>query len=374
VNTHATVPGPNPGAAPSSTPAARAAGLAVDDVTVHYGSTAAAENVSLDVAPAETVAVIGPSGCGKSTTLRAVAGLVPTSGGEVSLAGRDITGLAPSRRGIGLVPQNYAVFPHMNVAANIAYGLRARGTASTRREERVREMLELTRLTDLAERRPDQLSGGQRQRVALARALAIQPDALLLDEPLAALDPQLRGGLRRELASMLADTECATLIVTHDQREALALGSRIALLREGRVVQFDAPQRLWDDPADAFVADFLANAVLLEAQRDDGHAVTLGGRWRVPVQDLAVRHTEHGATRLLLRHDSLTVADDSAESAGSALAAEVTHSEFTGDGVHLTVRAGEHVLGVRVPPDARIGRSVSLTVAPGRATLLVPKA
>ncbi|SHI50996.1 putative spermidine/putrescine transport system ATP-binding protein/thiamine transport system ATP-binding protein [Nocardiopsis flavescens] len=350
---------------------ARAEGLAVDGLTVHYGSTAAVRGVSLDVAPAETVAVIGPSGCGKSTTLRAVAGLVPVSGGAVSLAGRDVTGWNPSRRNIGLVPQNYAVFPHMSVAANIAYGLRARGTAAARRRERVREMLEVTRLTDLAQRRPDQLSGGQRQRVALARALAIRPDALLLDEPLAALDPQLRGGLRRELAAMLAETDCATLIVTHDQQEALSLGSRIALLREGRLVQFDTPRRLWDDPADAFVADFLAGAVLLDAVVDDGHALALDGRWRVPVRDLAVRPTAHGSTRLLLRHDSLTVTDDPAR---AVLEARVTHSEFTGDGVRLTVRAGEQVLGVRVPPDARVGGSVSLAVAPGRAVLLTPGA
>ncbi|WP_431872631.1 ABC transporter ATP-binding protein [Nocardiopsis eucommiae] len=363
-----------PAAVPTTDPtptAVRPAGLTVDDLTVRYGSTTAVEHVSLDVAPAETVAVIGPSGCGKSTTLRAVAGLVPVAEGVVGLAGRDITGLSPARRDIGLVPQNYAVFPHMSVAANIGYGLRARGTATPRREERVREMLELTHLSDLAERRPDQLSGGQRQRVALARALAIQPDALLLDEPLAALDPQLRGGLRRELAAMLAATECATLIVTHDQREALSLGSRIALLRDGRLVQFDTPQRLWDDPVDAFVADFLAGAVLLDAEVADGHAVTLDGRWRIPVGDLAVRPTGHGAVRLLLRHDSLTVTDDAD---AAALLAEVTHSEFTGDGVHLTVRAGERLLGVRVPPDARIGRSVSLAVAPGRATLLSPRA
>jgi len=346
-------------------------GLSVDALTVRYGATVAAEDISLDVAPAETVAVIGPSGCGKSTTLRAVAGLVPVHGGTVALAGRDVTGLDPARRGIGLVPQNYAVFPHMSVAANIGYGLRARRAPTARREARVRAMLELTRLTDLADRRPDQLSGGQRQRVALARALAIEPDVLLLDEPLAALDPQLRGGLRRELSSMLAATGCATLIVTHDQREALSLGSRIALLREGRLVQFDTPQRLWEDPADAFVADFLANAVLLDVDRDHDHVAALGGRWRVPVRDLAVRPTGHGVERLLLRHDSFTLADGPGE---GTLEAEVTHSEFGGDAVHLTVRAGDRSLGVRVPPDARIGRSVRLAVAPGGATLLTPHA
>ncbi|MBR8743742.1 ABC transporter ATP-binding protein [Nocardiopsis sp. MG754419] len=352
---------------------ARARGLAVEDLTVRYGDTTAVDGVSLDVAPAETVAVIGPSGCGKSTTLRAVAGLTPADTGTISLAGREVTTLGPDRRNVGLVPQNYAVFPHMSVAANIAYGLRARGVPAPTRRERVHTMLELTHLTDLAERRPDQLSGGQRQRVALARALAIRPDALLLDEPLAALDPQLRGDLRRELSGMLAATDCATLIVTHDQREALSLGTRIALMREGRLVQFDTPRGLWDDPADAFVADFLSGAVLLEAARDHDHAVTLDGMWRVPVRDLAVRPTAHGSTRLLLRHDSLTVTDvDDAADDGSVLVAEVRHTEFTGEALHLTVRAGDHTLGVRVPPDTRVGRSVALTVAPGRATLLHP--
>ncbi|WP_042285976.1 ABC transporter ATP-binding protein [Nocardiopsis alba] len=353
--------------------AVRAAGLAVDDLNVRYGDTTAVEGVSLDVAPAETVAVIGPSGCGKSSTLRAVAGLVPVAGGTITLAGRDVTSLDPARRNVGLVPQNYAVFPHMTVAANIAYGLRARGVPASERRARVGEMLDLTRLTELAERRPDQLSGGQRQRVALTRALAIRPDTLLLDEPLAALDPQLRGGLRRELSGMLAATECATLIVTHDQREALSLGSRILLLRDGRPVQFDTPRRLWDDPADAFVADFLSGAVLLEAERDHDHAVVMDGRWRIPIRELDVRPTEHGSTRLLLHHDGLGVVDEEeTPDDGSALVAEVEHVEFTGDALHLTVRAGGHALGVRVPPGTRVGRSVALTVNPGRAALLTP--
>ncbi|WP_285761766.1 ABC transporter ATP-binding protein [Nocardiopsis ansamitocini] len=341
------------------------------DLTVRYGSTTAAANVSLDVAPAETVAVIGPSGCGKSSTLRAVAGLAPVAEGRITLAGRDITALAAARRNIGLVPQNYAVFPHMSVAGNIGYGLRARRTPEPLRRERVRAMLDLTRLEELADRRPDQLSGGQRQRVALARALAIEPDVLLLDEPLAALDPQLRGGLRRELAAMLSATECATLIVTHDQHEALSLGSRIAILRDGHLVQFDTPQVLWNDPADAFVADFLANALLLDVHRNHDHVLALDGRWRIPLGQLAVRPTGHGVSRLLLRRDSFTVTDTADE---AALEAEVTHSEFAGDSVQLTVRAAGTTMSLRVAPDARIGRTVGLSVAGGAATLLSPTA
>ncbi|MEE2046805.1 ABC transporter ATP-binding protein, partial [Nocardiopsis tropica] len=260
-------------------------------------------------------------------------------------------------------------FPHMSVAGNIAYGLRARRLPADRRRRRVAEMLELTRLTELAGRRPGQLSGGQRQRVALARALAVEPDVLLLDEPLAALDPQLRGGLRRELSAMLSSSGCATLIVTHDQREALSLGTRIALMREGTLVQFGTPRELWEDPADAFVADFLAGAVLLEAERSPDGAAVLDGRWRIPAEDLGTGPTGHGRTRLLLRDDSLTVTD---RDDGAAVTARVVHAEFVGDAVRLTVDAHGHVFGVRVPPDARIGRSVSLAVVPGRATLLVP--
>ncbi|XKK36830.1 ABC transporter ATP-binding protein [Nocardiopsis sp. ARC36] len=223
-------------------PETGAPGLTVSDLTIRYGDTEAVRGVSVQVRPDETVAVVGPSGCGKSSTLRAVAGLTPVAGGAIGLGGRDITHLDPARRGVGLVPQDYAVFPHMSVAGNIAYGLRARRLPADRRRRRVAEMLELTRLTELAGRRPGQLSGGQRQRVALARALAVEPDVLLLDEPLAALDPQLRGGLRRELSAMLSSSGCATLIVTHDQREALSLGTRIALMREGTLVQFGTPE------------------------------------------------------------------------------------------------------------------------------------
>ncbi|GAA3663908.1 ABC transporter ATP-binding protein [Microbacterium marinilacus] len=337
-------------------------------LSVRYGDSLAVRDISMHAEPGETVAVVGPSGCGKSTTLRAVAGLTPIEAGRVHIGARDVTTLPPARRRVGLVPQSYAVFPHMSVAANIGYGLRARGVAADARRRIVGEMLELTALTAFAERRPDQLSGGQRQRVALARALAISPDALLLDEPLAALDPQLRGDLRRDLAGLLSRTGCATLLVTHDQREALALGQRVAVLRDGELVQFGSATELWNDPADAFVADFLTGARLLDAAITGPDVTVLSGGWTLPRERMTARPTRHGRCRVLLRGDSLRVVADSDDDL-SAIDAVVLHSEYAGDQRHLDVRIGDVRLPVRVPADAPVPSRVR--VALNKAELLV---
>ncbi|MDQ4501041.1 ABC transporter ATP-binding protein [Sinomonas sp. ASV322] len=346
------------------------AGLLIERATVRYGGTVAAGEITLDVAPGETVALVGPSGCGKSTTLRAVAGLVPLSEGRIAIRGLDVTRAAPPSRGVGLVPQNYALFPHMSVAANIAYGMRARRVPATKRQRTVDGLLELTSLGHLADRRPDQLSGGQRQRVALARALAVEPSVLLLDEPMAALDPQLRGGLRRELAELLRAADSATLLVTHDQREALALGQRIAVLREGRIVQFGTARELWNDPADALVADFLAGSRLLDAHLDGEHAVLFDGRWRVPLDGLVKRTSAHGRTRVLMRPESLMIVGDAPRDQ-TALDAEVTHTEFVGEALHITLEAAGTVLTIRTPADVGVPRHVRVAVRPGHASLLI---
>ncbi|MGO1769292.1 MAG: ABC transporter ATP-binding protein [Microbacterium sp.] len=346
-------------------------GLQLSEITASYQGHTAIEGISLAAAPGETVAVIGPSGCGKSTTLRCAAGLQPIDAGRIEIGARDVSRLAPARRGIGFVPQSYAVFPHMSVRANIGYGLRARRVSATARERRIDEVLRLTALGEFAARRPDQLSGGQRQRVALARALAVEPEVLLLDEPLAALDPQLRSDIRRELSLLLADAGCATLLVTHDQREALTLGHRIAVLREGRVVQFGTASLLWNDPADAFVADFLASSALLDAHVGHDDVDVLDGRWRIPRSLLAPRESARSSPAVLLRDDALRVVPAGGEAPG-AVDAELLHREFQGDDVRLTVRVADTHLRLRAGVDEPIGSRLRLAPVPGRAALLLP--
>jgi len=220
--------------------------------------TVGLHRTSLDFPAGSVTALLGPSGCGKTTTLRLLAGLAaPDAGGRVTFDGRDVTRLPVERRGIGMVFQGYALFPNRDVAGNIGYGLEVRGTPRAERERRVAEMLRLTRLEGLGGRRVDQLSGGQRQRVALARALAPAPGLLLLDEPFGALDARLREALRAELAALLADLAVTAVFVTHDQAEAMALGSRIVVMEAGRVAQAGAPEEVYARPASRFVGRFL---------------------------------------------------------------------------------------------------------------------
>lgn len=239
-----------------------------DHVTVAYGRgrnrSEALRNFTLRIARGETVALLGPSGSGKSTALKALAGFVRPAFGTVRLDGRDVTDLPPAKRGIGVVVQSYALFPHMRVRDNVAFGLRARGTTSGHVAARVEEALAMVSMSAFADRYPRELSGGQQQRVAIARALAIRPRVLLLDEPLAALDAQLRQSMVAELQQLqktLSDT--AMLYVTHDQSEALALADRIAVMRNAELVDVDTARNLWTRPPTEFTANFLGGANLI---------------------------------------------------------------------------------------------------------------
>ncbi|MFI5779952.1 ABC transporter ATP-binding protein [Nocardia sp. NPDC051570] len=244
------------------------AAIVFDRVGVRYGrgrkTTVALTEFTLRVAAGETVALLGPSGSGKSTALKALAGFVRPTSGAVRLSGRDVTDLSPAKRGIGVVVQSYALFPHMRVRDNVAFGLKARHVRRGEIRDRVTEALEMVGMADYAERLPRELSGGQQQRVAIARALAIRPKVLLLDEPLAALDAQLRQSMLTELQQLrkaLPDT--AMLYVTHDQAEALALADRIAVMRDARLVDIDTAENLWRRPPSSFTAAFLGGANLL---------------------------------------------------------------------------------------------------------------
>ena len=220
--------------------------------------TRAIEPLDLAVDAGETVVFLGPSGCGKTTTLRIIAGLeAPDPGGRVLFDGRDVTALTIERRNIGMVFQSYALFPNMSVAANVAYGLKIRGLGKGEIGGRVAEMLAMMRIEALADRGIDQLSGGQRQRVALARALAVQPRALLLDEPLTALDAKLRDALRLDIDQLLRRLGITAIYVTHDQAEAMALGDRIVVMEHGRVAQVGRPREIYQRPATRFVAEFV---------------------------------------------------------------------------------------------------------------------
>lgn len=257
-------------------------------VEKRYGNFQAVSRFDLKVEKGEMIAMLGPSGCGKTTTLRMLAGFVPVSAGAMRIDGRDITREPPYRRNIGMVFQGYALFPHMSVARNVAFGLEMRGVPACEITTRVVEALDRVRLRDFAERLPRQLSGGQQQRVALARAMAINPDVLLLDEPLSALDARLRHEVRAEIRQLQRATGLTTLMVTHDQDEALSMADRLVVMSKGCIEQIGSPADLYERPCNRFVADFMGRSNFLGGKFDgDGrfvtdHGVTLNVEDAVP--------------------------------------------------------------------------------------------
>jgi iron(III) transport system ATP-binding protein len=237
--------------------------LTIRGLHKRFDGVTALEHIDLDVGDDAFVCLLGPSGCGKTTLLRIIAGLLDADGGRLMLGGRDLARVPARERGFGIVFQSYSLFPHMTVADNVGYGLRIRGKPAPDRAARVAELLALVKLEDLADRFPGQLSGGQQQRVALARALAVDPALILLDEPLSALDAKVRAELRRELRDLQRRLRIPTLMVTHDQEEAMALADRIACMNRGRIEQVGTPQELYLAPRTRFVADFMGHSNLL---------------------------------------------------------------------------------------------------------------
>lgn len=343
------------------------AGLRIDGLSIGYGQNQIVHEASMSCGDGETLAIVGPSGCGKSTLLKSIAGLVPPTAGSIRVNGRELTALAPQRRNLGYVPQNYALFPSLSVVQNVEFGLRRRIRSASERRRTAREFLDFVRLADFADRRPGELSGGQRQRVALARALAISPEIVLLDEPLSALDPQLRTSMRHQLRDLLREAGCGCVIVTHDRTEALALGDRVAVMREGRVLQLGTPQELWERPADAFVAAFLNDTRMLPAQVSGSELVIdVGtGTWRLPMS-VARAHTGVASPRgVLIRPGDLEVTDE-----GAGTRAQLVRTEYVGGTLLATVRVGDVELTANAGESARLGSEVLIAPRPGALGLV----
>ena len=302
--------------------------LSVEQLTVRYGDTVAVDAVDLEVATGEVMCVLGPSGCGKSTLLRCVTGLVPMDEGTVRWDGHDLAGTPVHRRRFGLMFQDHALFPHANVARNVAFGLRMAKVPRVDATRRVDELLEMVGLQGFGQRAIDELSGGEQQRVALARALAPDPRLLLLDEPLGALDRGLRDRLVADLRDLFDRLQTTVLYVTHDQDEALTIADRLAVMREGRIVQVGTPIEVWRRPADEFVARFLGATNVLRAPVAAG-SVDLGFA-SIPVPSLTT-----GEVDVVLRHDALRVDPE------GSIVGTVVRRRFTGDVVASRVGGGD---------------------------------
>jgi putative spermidine/putrescine transport system ATP-binding protein len=328
----------------------------------HYGSVVALDDLDLTVQPGELIALLGPSGCGKTTTLRLLAGLEDADAGSISVGGKDITRLPASKRDMGMVFQAYSLFPHMTVKQNVGFGLRLRGVSATERDRRALEMLELVELSSQADRYPSQISGGQQQRVALARALAIEPQVLLLDEPLSALDAKVRAQLRDQIRRIQLEIGITTLFVTHDQEEALAIADRVGVMRAGRLEQLAPPTEVYSRPATPFVAEFVGLSNRL-AGTVTGSTVTVRGH-DLPLVDPS---TPPGPVTAIVRPEAVTLASDSSGESGP-MTGTVIASTFLGATSRVTVDLGDTTVMAQLPTsDATklpAGSRVTLTIRP----------
>ena len=359
-------------------------GMAIElrGVVKRFGAVAALAGATLSIRDNEFFTLLGPSGCGKTTLLRIIAGFEEVTEGEIRLYGEDIGKLPPHRRPINTVFQHYALFPHMTVAENVAFGMQMLGTPAAETEARTSAVLDLVKLGDLASRRPAQLSGGQQQRVALARAMAPRPKVLLLDEPLSALDLKLRQSMRLELKQLQQETGITFVFVTHDQEEALTMSDRIAVMSAGEIRQVGTPFEIYEAPVDRFVADFIGESNILEATVDrveDGACqCRLANGVEIPCR--FERQPEEGAElHVLIRPERLSLRPERAGLAGApALSGVVAQVVYFGTDTQHTVRLddGPEVIvrtqnAGRTEASCRTGERVGLDLADGAARLLV---
>jgi ABC-type Fe3+/spermidine/putrescine transport system ATPase subunit len=317
--------------------------LELKSLNKSFGDVVAVEHVDVSLPEGKVLSLLGPSGCGKTTTLRMVAGFEEPSSGQILVKGRDVTRVAARHRNIGMVFQSYALFPHLTVSENVAFGLEMRGISRAERDKRLLRALDVVRMEGLADRKPRQLSGGQQQRVALARALVIEPDLLLLDEPLSALDLKLREEMRDEIHRIVRELGITTVFVTHDQGEALVLSDFVAVMNAGRIEQLGAPRLIYKEPRTRFVARFIGNANVLQGQSDAaaGRFQTNLG-FNLPIAGKCSAHV----TAVALRPEEIDLT-----SPGNGLDAVVARARFLGDVIEYTVILPTGSLTVRAPSD-----------------------
>ena len=341
------------------------AGIRVEKVSKRFGKVEALKGVDLEVRDQEFLVLLGPSGCGKTTLLRIVAGLEAPTSGEVYIGERRVTHLPPRLRGIAMVFQNYAIFPHLTVYENVAFGLRMKRRPEEEIRRKVGEVAALLHIEELLDRYPAQLSGGQRQRVAVARALAVEPEVLLMDEPLSNLDALLRLEMRAELKRLLKETRTTTLYVTHDQVEAMSLADRIAVMRQGEIVQLGTPTEIYHAPADTFVGGFIGNPPMNFLR-----AGALGGR--VVLEGFAVPSPVEGEVLLGVRPEDLRVSKEQAE---GAFRARVLVVEPLGPHLQLTLEREGETFRALADPDFSVAFGEEVWVRPdtGRVPLFHPK-
>jgi len=338
--------------------------IELEAVSKRYGDFHAVRNFSLTIEQGELVVLLGPSGCGKTTTLRMIAGFVPVTSGRIRLGGRDVTGLPPHRRNTGLVFQGYALFPHLTAAENIAFGLEMRGLPEAVVREKVASALRLVRLDDLGDRLPRQLSGGQQQRVALARALVIEPDALLLDEPLSNLDAKLREEVRVEIRQLQRALGLTTVMVTHDQDEALAMADRLVVMSAGAIQQIGTQRELYEHPSNRFVAGFVGRTNFLSGQlvepgvfrSDGGLTLRYDGRSAASSGGAAAARSSGARRALALRPERLVLGGSADRAPANRVAGTVEFASYLGATIEYYVRlsSGE-TLRVHAPNTGAAG-------------------
>jgi spermidine/putrescine transport system ATP-binding protein len=333
--------------------------IAVENVTKRFGEFVATRDISFAIGAGEFFAMLGPSGCGKTTMLRMIAGFEEPSAGAIRIDGQDVAGVPPYRRPVNTVFQNYALFPHLSVFDNVAFGPRMRGDDKAEIERRVKAMIEIVRLGDLAQRMPSQLSGGQRQRVALARALVNGPKALLLDEPLSALDLELRRRMQLELKRIQRDVGITFVFVTHDQEEAITMSDRIAVMRAGQLEQVGTPERIYEEPESAFVARFIGHANLLPVvvEHADGARarVALPGGRRAEIATHGREFANGAPALLMVRPERLELSAEQPAAERSYLPVTCTDIVFQGavQRCALTTAAGDELVA-HVETDRRV--------------------